>query len=114
MPEPPVVTVDIENNEICILPYYGEDENRPDFFNILVYDITRERTFESHVSPNSSKTCISVGNILSAHSSTCTPLLVSVGALNEFGQMDTTMSVSSENDTITGDVCSCLQETGKL
>lgn len=109
------MTIDAESNLICILPY-NKTENPPSLYEILVYDITREKIFEAYIAPNDSMIsgdCVTVRNSLTEYSSTCTPLLVFATAYNEFGEMDTLTSIYSENDTITGDVCSCINETGK-
>lgn len=113
MPEPPVVTIDEESNAICILPY-DEIESPPDLYRILAHDITRETIFEANITPKrsmNSEICVS---ILKRPSSMCAPLLVSVSASNKFGEVDTVVPVYSENGTITGDVCSCIHETGIL
>ena len=107
LPEPPNVTTDIESDELCILPY-NANEIQPDSYRILVYDITGETILlqDNIMAKINSSTCISLYNITEQ----CAPLLVSVSAVNIFGQVDTTTSISSENTT--SDVCLCLNETG--
>ena len=112
LPEPPVLTVDIENYEICTL-LYGENENPPDSYSIIVYDITGETIFLDSINATlNSSTCISIYNVTNEYPGECAPLLVSVSAVNMFGQVETTASIDYGNMTSTGDVCSCLNESG--
>ena len=105
LPEPPNVII---NKEIlCILPY-GENDNPPDSYNILVYDITGERILQDNITAAINlSTCIP---IMHQHPSECTPLLVLVSAINMFGQVNTATYINYQNET--GDACSCLKETG--
>ena len=109
LPEPPDVIIDNGTNTIHVLPY-DDNGNPPDYYHFLVSDITGETILSNILAATGSDVSID-DPILYQYSSECAPFLVSVSAVNKYGEVDTNVFINSK-DAI-GDICICINETGK-
>lgn len=99
---------------MCILSQNGL-RNLPDHYNVTVYDITEEIITSLRIEVphgDHSDHCFEFGDIFSQYSANCAPFLIYVSAMNNFGSMETTLSVNFGNES--GDVCSCLFNRGEI
>ena len=105
LPEPPHVQVNLEQNEVCFysLPVQGI---HLDNYEVLIYDITGEQTFNMTVS-NSTNCTIVEANVL--QNLECAPFMISVKAVNSHGFSDTNTTITVHiNSSTEGDICTCL------
>ena len=109
LPEKPQVLIN-ESGEVCIIPQNGR-RNLPDFYDIIVYDITGQTIVERWDISSRNFDCISLGHVFYDKSMQCSPFLISITAKNGFGLAYTEVEFSTNSHV--GDTCACLNERGK-
>ena len=110
LPEPPVVTLSPEDNEVI---FYSEQKDgiSLDKYEFTLYDVTGQQVYND-MFPWSSQGNFTVNlTLFSDLLDICSPYLVSVKAINAFGYSDKNLTVKP---TGAGDVCTCLMRKGMI
>ena len=102
--------VNLEQNEVCFysLPVQGI---LLDTYEVLIYDITGEQTFNVIVSNNTNCTILEADVFRDME---CAPLTLSVKAINSYGYSTTNTSLFVNNSSTEDHVCSCLSKNRKF
>ena len=105
LPEIPIVNIDDEIGQICILS--PEVEKIPaDEYQIFVYDISGGATFKTVL--NSSVNCSLVNSLFEPPE--CAPFTISVKAINSAGSSDINRTILINEER--SNLCECIKKQG--
>ena len=105
LPEIPIVEVDKEMEEICIL-LPEADGISADKYEISIYDISGGRTFSTVLYSN--ENCTTVDS--SFQPPECAPFTVSVNATNSAGFSDVNQTILYDDER--SNLCVCIKKQG--